>query len=56
MITAIVEGKGDLADFLWLVAFVLGVVATVTYVMAKNISMALVSSAIALVALGWFVI
>ena len=54
--TALVEGHPELADWLFLIAFVLGLVGAVVYAMARAVAPALVAGAVALVALGLLVL
>jgi hypothetical protein len=56
MLAAIVSGEADLADVLFLAAFICAVVATVVHLVRGAAEAALVPAAVALLALGWLVL
>lgn len=55
-LAAVVEGKADLADILFLVAFVVAVVGAVVAFTERSVVMTLLCVAVGLAALAWFVL
>jgi hypothetical protein len=53
MLSTIIDGEADLADVLFLIAFVLFVITAVTRAMARNIDGLLISAGAAAIALAW---
>lgn len=56
MLATIVEGKADLADVLFLVAFILFVIGAVICAMEKTMPAFVVAAGLACAALAWFVL
>lgn len=56
MIATISSGHADLADILFLVAFILFVIVTVLRVMAHTVDSALIAAGFAALALAWLVL
>jgi hypothetical protein len=56
ILATVVEGNADLADILFLAAFIVAVVGVMVFAMARAVGAALECSALALVALAFLVV